>query len=128
MRTSRTLKRWIALLLLAATTFAQASVALAGCELERRTVARLVAIADETACGCEVGTAGHGPLVTNRCFAHCTADLQIAGLAVAIVPGACDSAVLHLARPSPLAALRADPGVPAGDAVPIRILLHSFLI
>lgn len=128
MYTSSRLKRWIALSLLAATTFAQASLAAAVCEMDRRALSQVVVTESEQTCECDVNTVGHEPFATNRCLAHCTADLQIAGLAAAIVRGPCESAVLCLPNGALQPALHGDPDASPPGAVPIRILLHAFLI
>ena len=127
MVTSRKLKRWIALVLLAALAFAQASIAATACEMERRTIAQAVASTAGEDRGCEMHSIGSAPLYTNRCLAHCTADLQIAGLPVAIVRGAADVPVLF-ARPLTLPFVCDRLESPPPAAVPIRILLHSFLV
>lgn len=123
------LKRWIALSLLAATVFAQASFAAAMCEMDRRTLSQVVVAATEPACGCDADAAGHEPFATNRCLAHCTADLQIAGFPVAIVRSPADAPVLF-AQPgeNSQTAHRGRLDSPPLAAVPIRILLHSFLV
>ena len=122
-------RRWIALLLLAATGFAQASVALADCPMERGQFSRTMAPAVEGPC--ETGTQfmPDRPRYANRCLAHCTADLKAAGQPVALVPSAADSPALRLlqrATRTPVEHRGLD--VPPPGAPPLRILLHSFLI
>jgi hypothetical protein len=65
--------------------------------------------------------------VTAGCVAHCTFDLQLAGLPLVLVRHPVELPVLLVAvaevRPNPTA-----PPAPPPLAVPRRILLHSFLI
>jgi hypothetical protein len=128
MRYIARLKRWIGLALLALTAFTQANLAYALCEMERRTLRHVLVVAPEQACECDVHSADRGPLFTNRCVAHCTADLQIAGVPPALVRSPGEEAVLTLPAEEPQAAHREGPGAPPLQAIPIRILLHSFLI
>ena len=122
-------RRWIAMLLLGALAFAQASVSFASCAMERGAMARV--IATEQGERCEHGATyatNSTPQNANRCVVHCTADLQAAGLPVALVRSASDAPVLLLPRVgrtlAPHTGLEATPlGTP-----PPRILLHSFLI
>jgi hypothetical protein len=67
-------------------------------------------------------------LYANRCFAHCTADLQAVGEPVVLARSAADRPILLLPRTE----VRISPhtgldGAPPG-APPRRVLLHSFLI
>lgn len=127
MTKSRKLKRWIALLVLAAITFAQANLALAGCELERRALAHFAATAGPES-GCDMPEMQRESLGTARCLAHCTADLQIAGLGSAIVRGAGESPGLTVAVPDHRLSRVPDRGAPPSAPVPIRILLHAFRV
>jgi hypothetical protein len=118
----RRLKRTIALVLLAALAFAQASVALAACELDRGSLAH--AVEEGADCPC-VDAASQ---LTPGCVAHCTADLQLAGAATVIARAPADVPVLFVAPPEPSYAWREwqDAGPPGGLSV--RILFQSLLI
>jgi hypothetical protein len=59
--------------------------------------------------------------------AHCTSDLRAAGFAPALVRAPADAPVLLLTRVADDRG-RAELGAPPPEAVPSRILLHSFLI
>ena len=122
-------RRWVAMLLLAAIGFAQASVSYAACTMERGTMAAVIAPEPAEPCGdCGMSMTHFGPQYANRCVAHCTADLQLAGLAPAIVRSPAHTPVLLLPRAE--AAPFADTGldVPPPGTPPPRILLHSFLV
>jgi hypothetical protein len=114
------LRRRIALLMIGLLAFAQGSVAFAACSMERGTVAPAMAMASDEPCA-ECGT-------SNLCAAHCTADLQLAGVAVSIVRGPADLPVLRIARPAIGPAPHTGLHAPPPGAPPRRILLHSFLI
>jgi hypothetical protein len=125
---TRKLKCWIALVVLAALAFAQASIAIAGCELDRRAFLQIAISGTAEDRECDMQLIGQAPISSNRCAAHCTADLQISGMAAAIVREVGESSVLRL----PPSTVRLSIG-PSADAapnapIPIRILLHSFLI
>lgn len=123
---SRSLLRRTAILLSALFLFAQGSVALAACAMDRGSMAPAMEMAADTECDC-------GEMQTNttpsaKCVAHCTADLQLSGAAFVLVRAPSASAVLHVVafRNS---AIEVVPGkVPLRSGVPPRILLHSFLI
>ena len=121
--------RRVAVVLIALLGFAQASVAFAACPLERGTLSHMIAPQDGEPCDdCATSVTGFDSLYANRCLAHCTADLQLTGDAVAIVRGPGDAAILHAPRADlRLAILTGLDGPPPG-ALPSRILLHSFLI
>jgi len=124
---NRALKRWVASVLLAALAFSHASVSFAACPLERGHLGAVMA-SKAVPCGDDLSVTGFESLYANRCVAHCTSDLQLSGDAAAIVRSPGDAPVLVL---KPAATARAprtisDPS-PPGE-VPIRILLHSFLI
>ena len=122
--------RKVALSVVALLLFAHASFVLSACQRERGSLAQMM-----TAPAMEEGCTDCGPVVAhddalyaNRCFAHCTADLQLVGDLTIAVPIAAAAPVLFVPR----ADLRAPPytglvGTPPG-APPRRILLHSFLI
>ena len=121
--------RRLAMVLLAALAFTQASVAFAACPLDRGTLSHMIAPQGDEPCDdCATSVTGFDSLYANRCLAHCTADLQLTGDAVAIVRGPGDAAILHAPRADlRLAILTGLDGPPPG-ALPSRILLHSFLI
>ena len=124
---NRALKRWVTSVLLAALAFTHVSVSFAACPLERGHLGAVVASKAEP-CGDDLSVTGFESLYANRCVAHCTSDLQLAGDAVAVVRSPGDTPVLVL-PPAPIARM---PRLiteysPPGE-VPIRILLHSFLI
>lgn len=127
MSITRTLKRWIALLLLAVFSFSHASLAFADCPVDRATLAQAITQSAENPCCNGVSAAGYESLYGNRCVAHCTSDLRAAGLAVALVRAPADAPVLLLASfDDGGSGVRLD--APPPEAVPSRILLHSFLI
>ena len=116
--------RRIALALIALLVYAQGSVALAACTMDRGEMAQAAAGHD-----CCDSTGGQsGPQLGNVCLAHCTANLQVFELPVALVRAPADTSVLTL----PVAG--ADLPDPRGDAasptlaVPPRILFQTFLI
>ena len=122
-------KRWVAMLLLAAIGFAQASVSVASCPMERGTMAAVIALEPAEPCDdCDISMTHFGPQYANRCVAHCTADLQLAAAPVALVRGAADVPVLLLQRSERSPARRTGLEAPPLGAPPPRILLHSFLI
>ena len=122
---NRYLVRRAATLLIALFVFAQASVVLAACAMDRASMAQAMTMASDESCSC--GGTEMQQSVTASCVAHCTADLQLAGLPIALVHGAASAPVLVVpmaeVHPS-LAALHTPPPSP----LPRRILLHSFLI
>lgn len=129
MNTTRKLKRWIAMLLLAAVAFAQASLAFSACPLERSSLAAAMhpaaAAVDRD---CETMIMTEWTKFPNRCLMHCSADLQTVGAAVALIRGPATSPVLVLDWPEERAAMRTGLDAAPLGAPPTRILLHSFLI
>lgn len=126
MRLSRTLRTWVALLLLGALAFAHASVSMAACSMERGAMNEVLAVGTEAPCDCSTSVSESGPLYANRCLAHCTADLQLAGAALAILADATQGAIL-LVPQGPPAEWRLRPGGASPWAtIPRRIQLHSF--
>ena len=118
--------RRLALALIAMLAFAQASVALAACSVDRGEMAQMVSTGEDCCANPEV-QAWEAQL-TNGCVAHCTADLQLSGLPIALVHQADDTVVFVLPprdsgfRPT----AQRDP--PLARVIPPRILLHSFLV
>ena len=115
--------------LLAVLAFAQASVSFASCPMERGTLAQVMAPDPAEPCAdCATSMGYSGTQYANRCVAHCTADLQMAGQPVAILRAPADVPVLmtpgadlRLSAPTRLE-------MPPAGTPPPRILLHSFLI
>jgi hypothetical protein len=116
--------RRIALALIALLVYAQGSVALAACTMDRGDMAQ-VAAGHEC---CDTTDDESGPQLGNGCLAHCTADLQLFELPAALVRAPAGTSVLTV----PVAG--ADSPDPRGDAasptpaVPPRILFQTFLI
>lgn len=119
------LVRRVATLLIALFVFAQGSVVFAACAMDRASMAQAMTMSSGASCAC--GGTEMQQTVSAGCVAHCTVDLQLAGLPIALVQGAASAPVLLVAiadvHPG-LAALHAPPPIP----LPRRILLHSFLI
>jgi hypothetical protein len=119
------LLRRVATLLIALFVFAQASVVLAACAMDRASMAQAMTMASDESCTC--GGSEMQKSVTASCMAHCTVDLQLSGLPIALVHGPASAPVLVVQMAevhSGLAALHTPPPSP----LPRRILLHSFLI
>ncbi len=119
--------RRFALWLIAVLAFAQASVVLAACSMERGSMAPMLEMMEGCA-SCEPEGGTDAAQSANRCVAHCTADLQLSGSLAALVRSPAHVPVLLLPPVNRLASPRtgleqAPPGAP-----PRRILLHSFLI
>lgn len=125
---SRILRTWVAALLLGALGFAQASIALAACAMERGSIAAVLAPESSDPCDCGPAMTEFGPLYSNRCLAHCTSDLQLSGAAPVIVAAGAQVSASILLRPVPPMALPRWGSPPPAAAVPKRIQLHSFLV
>jgi hypothetical protein len=124
----RALARRLAALVLAMIAFAQASLAFSACPLDRNSLPGAVGSASVVAHDCETAVVTEWTKFPNRCFSHCTSDLQAVGAAVALVRSPADAPVLSLA---PLAALpfpRTGFDGPKLGTPPPRILFQSFLI
>jgi len=118
--------RRVAIGLIALLAFAQASVALAACSMDRGAMAQMLTVGD---CGCSGGEVDTSASQNaNRCIVHCTADLQLSGLTVALVRGPADTPVLVVPRVEPRFPGGTGLEAPPPGAVPSRILFHSFLI
>ena len=125
--TKRFLRR-VAISLIGLLIFAQASVTLADCPMDRGMLSLTLGTGDENPCGdCGASVTAFGSLYASRCVSHCTADLQLAGLAVALVPHPSYAPVFVLEPPVVDVGLAALHAPPPGE-VPRRILLHSYLI
>lgn len=121
---SRLIRR-AAAMLIALFLFAQGTVVLAACAMDRASMAQAMTMASNEACTC--GGTEMKTSVTASCVAHCTVDLQQAGLPVALVHGSASAPILLVPVPDldpGRTALHTPPLVP----LPRRILLHSFLI
>jgi hypothetical protein len=118
--------RRVAISLIALFLFAQGSVVLAACAMDRASMAQaMTMMASDESCAC--GDSEMQPPVNVSCMAHCTSDLQMFGLPVALAHNANRAPVLIVPALEPhgwLTALHTPPRV----QVPRRILLHSFLI
>ena len=122
------LKRRIALLTLALLAFAQASVAFSSCSMDRGTMGpAMAADNDEFAADCETPITTT-PSSANLCALHCTWDLQVAGVAVALLQSPAGLPILTVALPRAAPAPRTGLLAPPSGAPPHRILSHSFLI
>ena len=122
----RTIRR-VSIWLIALLAFAQASVAIAACSMDRGSLAPMLEMAGD--CGdCETQVKPDAPQYANRCVAHCTSDLQLSGSLAALAVHPANVPVLFLPRAEVYRVPRAVVHVSPSGAVPVRILLHSFLI
>src|SRR4051794_19926681 len=117
--------RRIAFALLAFYAFAQASVALAACNMDRGAMAQAMDMpAGENCDACPTPDADS---VSALCVAHCTADLQITTAAPEAIPAPAIAGALIVPMvrrfTSPPLVAHPSPGNP-----PRRILLHSFQV
>ena len=130
---NRRLIRRLALALIAVLAFAQASVVLAACTMDRGEMGPMMAhtsesgAADEDCCAL-APVHSPGAQVANSCFTHCTADLQMTGFPVALVLAPAATPVLELPQPERRFQGRALLEAPPPPTITSRILLHSFLI
>ena len=123
------LKRRAAMLTLALFTFAQAGVAFSSCSMDRGTMgSAMTADNGESDADCETPMAAASPQNANLCALHCTWDLQIAGVAVALLGSPVDVPILTVDLPHAAPAPRTGLRMPPSGAPPHRILSHSFLI
>src|SRR5438477_10329 len=83
---------------------------------------------DEAGADCETPMTETSPQNVNLCALHCTWDLQVAGVAVALLRSPADLPILTVALPHAVPAPRTGLHAPPLGAPPHRILLHSFLI
>ena len=110
-------------MLIAFLAFANGSLALAACGMDRGSMAQSMAMPDMPDCD----GAGNSPAPGAVCAAHCTSDLQLPGLQLPLVREAPAAPVLVVE----LRERRFDGALHAAlphPAPPPRILLHSFLI
>jgi hypothetical protein len=117
--------RRTALMLIALFAFAQASVAVAGCLMDRGSMAASQEMAADNGCDCPPADGG-GPSAV--CVSHCTADLQLFGQYMAPVVHAAPQHGVLVVHGSDRRLAVAIPYVPPPATPPRRILLHSFLI
>lgn len=128
---NRTLPRRVAVLLIAVLGFAQASAALAACQMDRGTMSQAMAAQPEEPCG-DCGTPvtvnPNDSVVASACVAHCTSDLQLSNAPVRDLAVPASAPLPVLSDPWPAAI--SPPGIKASPprTVPSRILLHSYLI
>ena len=124
----RCLFRRVAIALIGLLIFAQASVTLADCPMDRGMLSLTLGAGEEPPCSdCGTSVSAFGSLYANRCVSHCTADLQLAGLPVALVPHPLYAPVYIFEPPVVDFGLAALHAPPQGE-VPRRVLLHSYLI
>ena len=120
---SRRLIRRVAVMLIAFLAFANGSLALAACGMDRGSMAQAMAMPDMPDCD----SAGNAPAPGAVCAAHCSSDLQLPGLQLPLVREAAAAAVLVVE----LRERHLDGALIAPLPHPVpppRILLHSFLI
>ena len=126
MTTSRKVRRWLSIVALAGFAFAQASVALAACQMDRGTIGAAGSIQIDAGCdGCAPGLPDVAVL-DNTCVAHCTSDLQLSGATVVLVRNPGTTAALWVCADEHITRTAFES--PPPRALPARILLHSFLI
>ena len=130
---NRRLIRRLAVALIAVLAFAQASVVLAACAMDRGEMGAMMAQANESGAadeGCCTPASVPFPeaQIASNCFAHCTADLQLTGFPVVLVQVPAATPVLMLPQHEPSPPGRALLEAPPPPTVTSRILLHSFLI
>jgi hypothetical protein len=122
------LKRRIALLVVALLAFAQINVAFASCSMDRGMLGSMATMeANEPCGGCDTPPLNSQNQLPSLCVAHCTSDLQLAVVSIAIVRAPSQSAIL-IVPPRIWAAPPTGLDGPPSGAPPRRILLHSFLI
>ena len=123
------LKRRVAMFTLVLLAFAQASVAFSSCAMDRGTMSTVMTVDnDESSADCDTPMTETSPENANLCALHCTWDLQVAGVAVALLRSPTDLPILTVALPHAVPAPRTGLHAPPSGAPPHRILLHSFLI
>ncbi|MEW6688020.1 MAG: hypothetical protein AB1452_02905 [Pseudomonadota bacterium] len=108
--------------------FAQASFAFASCPVGRSALGQTMGSPVSMESPCDTAVAIDWTKYPNRCFGHCTADLQTVGAAVALVRSPADAPVLVVADFYASDAFRVPLQVPRLGSPPPRILFHSFLI
>src|SRR5260221_11448677 len=122
------LKRRVAMFTLVMLAFAQASVTLSGCAMDRGTMSTAMAADnDESRADCEMPITKTSPQKANLCALHCTWDLQAASGAVAVDRSPADWHIAAVALPRSAPARRPGLHAPPSIPPPHRILLPSFL-
>lgn len=124
---SRRAFRRIALVLLALLGFAQASIALAACTMDRSALGPANVDSATMECGLPEHT-DPGPVNANVCLAHCTADLTSTPGVAPVVPALPQTPVLTLPRIDQTARPLMHEQVPPPGMPPPRVLFHSYLI
>ncbi len=125
MTQTRKSRHWISIVALAVLVFAQGSIALAACQMDRGTMGPMQM--DAGCDGCPSTPAGVVAL-DNTCVAHCTSDLQLSSAPVEPVCDAGAATAPWLTLPADQTLARTAFESPPPRALPARILLHSFLI
>lgn len=123
---SRRLRHLVARSLLAFLAFAQGSLAIASCAMDRAELPRMLSGSIQHDC-CDEGARNTMPV--NGCVSQATSDLQVVGAPIvlaAVAPSA--EPVLLVASPALRISLGRTAEAPPPRLVPPRILLHSFLI
>ena len=120
------IRRWAAVLVLAALAFAQANLAFAACSMDRGMLGAATATAGDH--DCEAKDMAEPAAIDAKCVAHCTTDLQQVAQPGAVAPGSVAVLVVWMVPPQaapvgPKGLTGRPPGAP-----PHRVLLHSFLI
>jgi hypothetical protein len=130
---NRRLIRRLALALIAFLAFAQASVVFAACAMDRGEMGPMMVQTSESVstgdeCCAPASVQSPEAQVTNNCFAHCTADLQLTGFPVVLVQEPAATPVLLLPQLERSFPGRAVLEAPPPPTITSRILLHSFLV
>ena len=126
---NRRIRRSLSIFLLAMLGFAQASMVIAACSMDRANLAQMLAAAESHDCCDQSNACPDGSAVAmsaTACMSQSTSDLQAFGVA-SLGVGAAATLVLFQVASSPPPSAH-PPVVPRPAAVPRRILLHSFLI
>jgi hypothetical protein len=127
MSLKRSLRRWLAVVMLGVVAFAQASVAFSACRMERGRLGGAIGYSDGAPCE-GMAEAKAWTKYPNRCLAHCTSDLQLAGEILAPSGHPAQGPLLASAIPAPLPLAHIGLEARPPGAPPLRILLQSFLI
>jgi len=124
LRLTRRVSSWLIAMLL----FTHATLSLAECPRDRATLAQAITQAAENPCCATASPAGYESLYGNRCVAHCTSDLQAAGLATMVVRAPADVPVLLVAEVEQGFEIRPRVEPEPPGKLPHRILFQSFQI
>lgn len=119
--------RRVSIWVIAVLAFAQASVAIAACSMDRGSLVPMLEMSE--GCGdCKTEVKPDAPQYANRCVAHCTSDLQLSGSLAALSVHPAEVPVLVLPHAAVYRVPRGIAQASPSSAPPVRILLHSFLI